>query len=198
MYKITTALAFMLVTQSVFAAAWQLDGSTSTLNFSSSKTTSNSSTPIVEENKFDQVTGTIDEKGNATITVDLNSVDTRVPLRDTRLKEQVFDTKTYPTATFTTKLDMNEIAKYEDKQVHTIPLEGTLNLHGTQHTIKTQVAMQELDAKTIQVKNTAPVVVDTSQFNMQDGVSALQALMALQSINSEIPVTFTYVFKEVD
>lgn len=197
MQKNLLVIFSLFISQTLFAATWQLDNSQSTLNFNSTKLPQSiSAVPITETSKFDHVTGTIDEKGNATFVVDLTSVDTNIPLRDDRLKEILFDVKKYPTATFTTQLNMDEITKDADMKPHQVDINGTLDFHGVQHAIKTQVTMQQIDSKTVRVTNNSPVTVNADQYNLSDGIKQLQDLMQLKSISAEVPVSFSLVFKE--
>jgi polyisoprenoid-binding protein YceI len=77
-------------------AAWDLDSTASYLNFVTTKNTHN-----VEIHTFATLTGGIGTNGVATVTIDLDSVNTGVALRDQRVRDLLFETANYPTATIT-------------------------------------------------------------------------------------------------
>ncbi|MFI4954952.1 MAG: YceI family protein [Gammaproteobacteria bacterium] len=190
MYKSLISLSLILVTQIGYAAVWELNTNKSSLNFESTKNTT-----ITEENKFKQFTGTIDDKNaTAKFDVSLNSVDTRIPVRDERIRELLFETARYPIASFTTQFDTKYISELSDNKPHTIPVDGTLNLHGVEHKITSQVIAQQLDANTLQIKNAEPIVLNTDDYNLGAGVAALTKIAGLQSIDSSVPVSFTLIF----
>ena len=192
MNKVLASTSLILITQISFAATWQLNNSKSSLNFTSTKNAT-----ITEENKFDQFGGTVDDAtGQAALQVSLNSVDTRIAIRDERMRELLFETARFPQATFTTKLDPKTLAELKDNQPHTLPVKGTLDLHGVKHDIQTNVIAQQMDANTIQVKNAEPLILNTNEYNMATGVAALQKLAGLQNISSSVPVSFNLTFEK--
>ena len=189
MYKFLATTSLILATQISFAATWQLNNSNSHVDFTSTKNGT-----ISEDSKFTQFSGTISDNGQATVQVSLNSVDTRIALRDERMRELLFETARFPQATFTTKIDTKTMQELSDNQPHTIEVDGTLDLHGVQHPIQTKVVAQQVNANTLQIKNAEPLVLNTNDYNMAAGVAALQKLAGLNNISSSVPVNFTLTF----
>ena len=75
--------AISLLAASAFtaAAAWTLDPVSSSLKYQSVKKNT-----VVETNKIRNLSGTIQPDGAASVSIDLNSVDTGVDIRDTRMR----------------------------------------------------------------------------------------------------------------
>ncbi|CAA6810964.1 MAG: Polyisoprenoid-binding protein YceI, partial [uncultured Thiotrichaceae bacterium] len=80
-------------------ADWSLDNEQSSLYFASTKTEVTS-----EINRFKTLTGSITEKGVATLEIDLASVDTGVEIRDQRMGKYFFEIDKFATATATIDL----------------------------------------------------------------------------------------------
>jgi len=77
------------------AADWTLDSDQSSLHFVSIK---NGTT--AETHRFAELEGKAADSGKVTVVVHLISVDTKIPIRDERMQEMLFDTKTrlWPTS----------------------------------------------------------------------------------------------------
>ncbi|MGB5200637.1 MAG: YceI family protein, partial [Sedimenticolaceae bacterium] len=81
-------------------AEWQLVPDKSHLSFVSTK-----KQHIAESHTFKGLQGSVDNDSVGTVAVDLASVDTKIEIRDERMRETLFETKEYPTAVFTTHVD---------------------------------------------------------------------------------------------
>ncbi len=88
-----------VASSSVAAAGWTLNTTDSYLNFATTKNTHN-----LEVHNFTSIGGDINAAGVATLTIDLNTVNTGVALRDQRMRDLLFETAANPTATVTVKL----------------------------------------------------------------------------------------------
>ena len=88
------------------AADWELQSKTSQLNFISIKNNS-----IAEVHDFTTLSGSINKKGEAVLTISLPSVETSIGIRNERMKEHLFESKQYPVATFITFIDMDKAQK---------------------------------------------------------------------------------------
>jgi len=74
-------------------AAWTLDNDSSQVSFVSVK-----AGDAGEVHRFTEISGGLSADGNASVTIQLASVDTLIPLRDERLREMLFQTDMFPTA----------------------------------------------------------------------------------------------------
>ncbi len=90
-------------------AGWDLDESNSSIEFISIK-----NNQISESHNFQKISGSITSEGLVNVTVDLDSVDTKIPIRDERMRNLFFETKLFPSATFSAQIpaaDLNFEAK---------------------------------------------------------------------------------------
>ena len=170
-------------------AAWTLSATDSYLNFITTKNTHN-----VEVHNFTGLTGDISSAGVATLTIDLNSVNTGVALRDQRMKDLLFETATYPTATVTLTVPAGVISGLAVGQDQATDVTASLNLHGVTGTIATKVSVQKLSNSRILVQTLAPVLVKAGDYSLTNGVEALRAAVGIASISVAVPVDFALVF----
>lgn len=170
-------------------AAWTLNTTDSYLNFVTTKNTHN-----VEVHNFTGVTGDISSAGVATLTIDLNTVNTGVELRDQRMKDLLFETATYPTATITVTVPSTVISGLAVGQSAATDISASLNLHGVTGTITTKVSVQKLSSNRILVQTLAPVLVKAGDYALTNGVEALRAAVGIASISVAVPVDFALVF----
>lgn len=82
-----------------FEYGWNLDGEASELRFLSVK-----KSKIAETSSFATLSGLITEDGQAQVRVLLDSVDTKVDLRNVRMRFLFFETFRFPEAVITTQL----------------------------------------------------------------------------------------------
>ena len=169
--------------------AYTLDDTSSSLHFVSTK-----KAHVIESHTFSAMSGQITEQGVATLVIDLNSVDTANTTRDGRMRDLLFNTSVFATATVSLTLDM---AEYESQMVGTTQtqsLEATLDLHGVQNTIVTDVFVSKLSEDQLLVQNAVPVLLNTTDYNLNEGVEALRSIANLSVISYAVPVNFSLVF----
>lgn len=170
-------------------AAWSLDSELSYLNLVTTKNTHN-----VEVHKFDGLDGSIDSSGVARVTIDLDSIDSGVALRDERMRELLFDTATYPTATITVEVPsalLNDLSVGQTTQTN---VTASVDLHGVESSVTSRVSVQRLSSSRILVQSAAPVLTHAADFDLTNGVEALRAIVNLTSISAAVPVDFALVF----
>jgi len=174
---------------SLAAPAWSLNTTDSFLNFATTKNTHN-----LEVHNFTAISGDINGAGVATLTIDLNTVNTGVALRDQRMRDLLFETATYPTATVTLAVPANLISNLAVGKLTTTDISASLNLHGVTGAITTKVSVQKLSASRILVQSLAPVLVKAGDYSLTNGVEALRAAVGIASISVAVPVDFALVF----
>ena len=143
---------------------------------------------------FTTISGDISNAGVATLTIDLNTVNTGVALRDQRMRDLLFQTSTYPTTTVTVALPSTLLSSLVIGQAAATDITANLNLHGVTGVITTKVAVQKLTSSRILVQNLAPVLVKAGDYSLTDGVEALRAAVGIASISVAVPVDFALVF----
>lgn len=170
-------------------AAWTLDTTASYLNFVTAKNTHN-----VEVHSFTGLSGDISAAGVATLTLDLATVETGIAIRNQRMRDLLFETATYPTATITVAVPANAISSLAVGQSSATDISASLNLHGVTGAITTKVSIQKLSANRVLVQSLSPILIKAGDYALTDGVEALRAIAGLGSISVAVPVDFALVF----
>ena len=168
---------------------WALNASESHLNFATTK-----NTHTLEVHNFTNMSGDINNAGTATLSIDLSTVNTGVALRDQRMRDLLFETASYPTATVTVAVPTNLISGLALGQSAATDITASLNLHGVTGTITTKVAVQKLTNSRILVQSIAPVLIKAGDYSLTNGVEALRAAVGIASISVAVPVDFALVF----
>ncbi|WML90032.1 YceI family protein [Thiothrix lacustris] len=177
----STALSFVLLSSTAFAD-WTLDNSKSALYFVSIK-----KDHIAETNTFKTLSGLITTAGQGSLNIDLSSVSTNVDIRDQRVRDYLFDTKTFSNATVSIDLGTTGIKP----GIQTV--NATLGLHGMKKDITATVAVTEV-GDTIQVATVAPILLNAADFDLAGGLTMLREIGAVSSISNAVPVTFFLSF----
>jgi polyisoprenoid-binding protein YceI len=166
---------------------WALDSENSMVNFVTIKKGN-----IAETHRFTEVSGhIIDDK--ALITIQPDSVDSRVPIRNERMREFLFETGLYPTieVSANTKQLIRELNSGTSALV-TIP--AKLSMHGVIEELNLEVRLSRLDLNTLIVASTQPVLVRAANYNMVAGITKLSSLVNNLPIAETVPVNFSLVF----
>jgi polyisoprenoid-binding protein YceI len=185
-----STLVLALVTAPALAE-WSLDPSRSHLAFVSIK-----AKDIGEVHSFQDMTGTIGEDGQVTVSLMLDSVETLIPIRNERMREFLFETTNYKDATLSAKVDSAIIAGMKPGEIVDVSAEGILSLHGEQQPMILSMQAAKLDNGTVMVASTKPLIVDAAKFGMSDGVEKLREIAGLASISNAVPVSFVMTFVE--
>ncbi|HCS63824.1 MAG TPA: carbohydrate-binding protein [Cellvibrio sp.] len=184
-----SSLSSSSVVSSVDGGGWSLNSTDSYLNFVTTKNTHN-----VEAHNFTVLSGEINPAGIATLRIDLNSVNTGVALRDQRMRDLLFETLTYPTATVTMSVPASVIGGLAVGQSSQNDITASLNLHGVTANVTTRVLVQKLSSSRVLVQSLAPVLTKADTYSLVNGVEALRAAVGIASINASVPVDFALVF----
>jgi polyisoprenoid-binding protein YceI len=173
-------------------ADWTLNSTDSRLSFSFVK-----KQHVVESGGFNQLNGTINIAGQASVTIGLKTVDTRVEVRDQRMREILFETKTHPLATYRAHLDpaaLDQVLMDESGNQRLITLNGKLELHGVSKPIDADVIVTKTGPNRISVDSARPMVVNAADYGLVAGLDKLQSIAGLAHIAHAVPVTFHLVF----
>ncbi len=172
---------------------WQLDGANSAITFISTKNAS-----VAEQHSFDRLSGHITPSGLAEVTIELDSVETLIPIRNERMREMLFDTATFPLAQLSATVDPAILASVPAGGVVHSEIAVTVKLHGRQETVTAQVAIVGAGDGHLRVFSTRPVIIGAAEFGLDKGVAALQEVAGLSSISTAVPVSFHLVFNPAD
>ena len=186
------AVALLLVTGQVWAQ-WELDNEKSSVNFVSIKNGS-----VAEIHSFSSLVGYIGAEGNVRLGIDLNSVETLVPIRNERMREMLFEVVKFPAANITAQVDPAIIAAAAEGGVVSADLPVTLSLHGYEQTLTVPVVVMGEEDGRMRVFTSRPVIVNAADFGLDGGVTALREIAGLKSVSTAVPVTLQLVFIPAD
>lgn len=173
---------------SAASAQWELDSERSRLSFISVKNTS-----VGESHTFASLTGFVGDDGSAQVGIKLDSVDTAIPIRDERMREMLFETGSFPSASISTSVDPKVITQARTAPtVVTVPL--SVELHGNSATYDAAVLVSIAEDGSLHVATREPIVVDAGDFDLGAGVTALKEVAGLASISTSVPVSAHLVF----
>jgi len=188
MKKTTLALTIGLLAGAA-TADWTLNNDESSLYYLTTK-----NVHVTEMNTFNQLSGAIDADGTASVSIDLTSVDTVVEIRDERMREMFFNTDQFPAATISITFDPAVLEGMEPgARMVMEDVAAELTLHGTTREMGAGLVVVGLQ-NGVQVSSLKPIVVRADDFGLASGVEALRAIVNLDNITNNAPVSFTFVF----
>ena len=170
-------------------AGWDLDESNSSIEFISIK-----NNQISESHNFQKISGSITSEGLVNVTVDLDSVDTKIPIRDERMRKLFFETKLFPSATFLAQIPIPEL-EFKDEHFRIDEVNGRLNLHGMEADLKFKVMIFHKNS-TLRIITNHPILISAENFNLTRGIAKLKEIAGLDAIGSVVPVILDLVFVE--
>lgn len=177
-------LTSLCVASTSALADWQLNNELSRVSFVTIKNES-----VGEPNHFQRVSGNLTDDGQFTLSIDLASVETGIPIRNERLGEFLFETGTYPELRLSADLSehLDTINSSNDSLVET---SATLSLHGQDKAMPVTVLVSRKSNGDLLVSSWDPVIVHQQDFALTAGIDKLQELAGLPSITRAVPVNF--------
>ena len=171
-------------------ASWSLDSTASRIAFASIK-----AGEVIETHFFPGLTGEITADGQAMVSVPLDQVETKIDLRNERMREMFFQTGEFPTAVIRTAVIAQAFSALATGERRQTEIDGTLSLHGAEAPIFVDAYVTRIAPTRIEIESAAPVIVYVSDFGLEAGLEALRDVAGLPAITSAVPVTFTFVFE---
>ncbi len=172
-----------------FAGGWALKADGSTLGFQSVKNDTK-----VEQSGFATLSGEIAATGDATVRVALDSVDTKIDLRNVRMRFLFFETFKFPQAVVTVHIDPALIADLPTKRRLTLTLPYTLNLHGVSRDMTADVVVTLISDTLIDVASVGTIPIAAADFDLSGGVAKLQEAAKVKIVPTG-SVTFDWLFE---
>jgi len=182
----------LLLASPLALAEWQLDGDTSRISFVSVKRGK-----MAEVQRFDQLSGQIDDKGAVRLVVPLASIDSGLALRDERMRNTFFEIERYPEATISSQLDLSHYDDLQVGQSRPETIDFNLDLHGQQRRLKAEVLVSRPSEARIEVTTLEPLVLKLIDFDLEERLEPLKAIANLPSITPEVPVFAVLGFRQV-
>ncbi len=175
---------------SILGSSWELDPTQSSIKFQSVKNGTK-----VETSGFATFSGGVDPTGEVTMRIELDSVDTKVDLRNVRMRFLFFETYKFPTATVTARLEEGILAALESQRRLQVPIEFELDLHGVTQTLTAETVLTMFADDQVAINTSSPVTIDVADFDLLGGVEKLQEAADVQIVPTS-SVLFDLTFKK--
>ncbi|SFR45125.1 YceI-like domain-containing protein [Marinobacter daqiaonensis] len=171
---------------------WSLNGEQSFLGFVTTKNINN-----VESHGFGGLAGGVSEDGIASLTIDLDSVQTGIDIRNQRLRQMLFNTAVNPTASVSIELgdNLSKVLGLDAGEVLSLALPARISLNGQTREIGSQLRIERLGNHRFLVSSVQPLIITADQFGLEGGVEALRDVAGLSSISIAVPVDFALFFE---
>ncbi|MEL6487413.1 MAG: YceI family protein [Pseudomonadota bacterium] len=169
--------------------AWSVDASASSLSYVSVK-----SGEIAEANSFSGLSGSVTPDGAASLEIDLATIETKVDIRNERMRDIFFEVAEYPTASVTASIDPAAFETLSVGESVTQPLKATLTVKGIEAPVDTTVSVTRTGENGVLVTSIEPVIVYADALELTGGLATLQELAGLPSITPAVPVSFSIAF----
>ena len=184
-------LVFALLTCAAVPAHadWYLDNESSRLSFVTTK-----NTEVAEVQRFLVLHGKVDAKGAARLEVELDSINSGIPLRDERMRKELFEIKTFPEAQISAQINLQPINDLASGAQLELRLPFSVTLHGKTQTYSAELLATRLDERRFQVVTLEPVVLHAEDFDLAPGVATLRKAAGLKSISLSVPVGAVLIF----
>lgn len=188
LHKVLGIALACLVLATGARAGGTLDAAKSAIYFVSVKNST-----VAEVHHFNGISGSIGNAGEVKVEVPLDGVETLIPIRNERMREMLFETASYPTASLTAVVDPTSLRALPRGAQLLVDLTFTLSLHGASRELQVPVSVTRLE-NGIEVTTLAPLVIRAEDFGLNGGIARLQEVAKLKSISTAVPVTARLVF----
>lgn len=171
-------------------AGWALDSDNSHVSFVSVK-----KSQISESHHFKSISGTINGKA-VSLSIDLASVDTGIPIRDERMAKYLFATELFPKATFAAEIPDTLLKSIKVGEAKHFDLAGKITIKNQSKPVNVKTMIVKIANGNILVNSTKPFIINAKDFNLSTGIAKLAELASLPSITESVPVSFSLTFNE--
>ncbi|AJO77029.1 YceI family protein [Pseudomonas chlororaphis] len=185
------ALAALLLAGATLPAQanWYLDNESSRLSFVSTKNAN-----VSEVQRFLVLHGKVDAKGMAQLEVELDSINSGIPLRDERMRKELFEIERYPDAVINAQINLRPINDLAPGAQIELRLPVNVTLHGKQHEYSAELLATRLDDRRFQVVTLEPLVLNAADFDLLPGLETLRKAAGLSAISLSVPVGAVLIF----
>ncbi len=171
------------------SVAYSLDATRSSLHFVSTKQTN-----IIETHRFEALSGSILDTGEATLVIDLDSIESGIDIRNERMRNFLFETAIFSEATVSLSVDMDDLASQAVGSSVTQNITANIDLHGVDALVSATVIVTKLSASSIIVQSATPIIIQAGDFDLTAGIDALREIAGLAAISYTVPANFTLFF----
>ena len=189
--RISIALfaALLMATAAGAQADWTLENESSTLSFVTVK-----AIDVAEVHTFQNLSGSVGADGHARVVIQLASVDTLIPIRDERMREMLFETDLFPTATVGTRIDLNRFEALAAGDSQRLNAELMLSIKDVELPVTAELLVTRVAENRMLVATAKPLVINAAAVSLAEGVEALREVAGLPSISKSVPVSFVLQF----
>lgn len=154
---------------SPFEGGWTLSAERSTIGFLSVKKGT-----IAEYSGFASFSGQIDPTGTAEISIALDSVDTKIDLRNVRMRFLFFETFKHSEARVTAQIAPEQLTDLSSLGRKMLDLSVTVSLHGVEAQVTAPVAVTLLSENRVNVSTVQPIILSLADFDLLAGLAKLE------------------------
>lgn len=191
--RLLAVAGFALFCGSASAQGYSIDSAASQLNFVSVKNNA-----VAEMHRFGSVSGGLAADGSAEVFVALATVDTGIEIRDTRMRELLFDVANNPLARLQATVPAQVLEGLNSGKPQTLDLPAKLQLNGATADISLPlIAVPEGNGKLL-VSTRMPVLIQAEDFGLGKGITQLREIAGLKAIATAVPVTFVLQLSPTD
>lgn len=171
------------------ASVWTIETEASQLSFISTKLGD-----IEEEHEIPGLSGEISADGVFSIDIALATHESFIDIRNERMAEHLFQTAQYPVATASGQLEMRQFMSLANGASRTASLPFQLDMVGQSIALRAEVEVTRVSEDLVRVSTVEPITVEAADLGLVDGINTLRELAGLDSINTDVPVSFTLEF----
>ena len=158
---LAAAAALLLAAAPALAAdLWRVAPEASSVAFVSVKNGT-----VAESHLFAEVTGAVHPDGVADLTISLDSLDTGIEIRDTRMRALLFETPRFPLAVVYAETDPAAFADLAPGERRSIETELTVAAHGAMAAYTAELAVTRLGPDRVSVATLRPIPVQAGDFD---------------------------------
>jgi OOP family OmpA-OmpF porin len=149
---------------------------------------------VIEKHPFTRLEGKVDKDGQASVKIDLASLDTGIDLRNVRMRFLLFETYKFANAEISARLDKAKLSELATKTSVTYPLTMKVNMHGLVNEFTTDVSVTRTSDTTVTVATVKPIVVTADSFGFTKNIAKLADAMGGINIVPASSITFDLTF----
>ena len=190
-FILKSAIAMTLFVSSLANAQWTLDTASSDVFFLTTK-----NTHITETSHFKSLSGALSNDGQATLKIDLASIDSLIPIRNERMAKFLFETSKFAEATVTVKVAASELKSLAEQGSLNTQISAKVSLHGVEKTMPVAVFASQDSKGNITLVTTKPLLIQATDFALKGGIDQLKDIAKLASISYTVPVSFKLTYKK--
>jgi hypothetical protein len=128
---------------------------------------------IIEKHEFTRIEGRVGRDGDASLKIDLTSLETGIDIRNVRMRFLLFETFKFPSAEITAKLDKTKLAALPSAKRISYTLPVRVNLHGITKDFNVPVSIARESDTTVTVSTIKPEDVSADTFDFTKGLAKL-------------------------